>query len=277
MPITLETRQVAGIPVLTLVPDDPGPRPVVFFVPGYTGAKESGLSLGYRLARLGFYFVSFDPLLHGERYAPRLDHAHEPAEGGIYPPETGLDTGVTFFHVIHQCALDIRTLIGHLADDLRADTARCGVTGLSMGGYASYLAFADIPELRAAVPMIGIPAFTQRWLDLLDECAFSNRDWAAALRRVEAQTAAHTVFIREIDPAERLRRAVPRALLMMNCDFDTDQPKLYAVRCYRDLEPHYRACPGQLRMMIYPAAHVVTPDMERDAADWFVQHLLQGG
>ncbi len=275
MAITLETRQVAGIPIFTLVPDDPGPRPVVFFVSGYTGTKESGLSLGYRLARLGFYFVSFDPILHGERYARRLDHAHEPAQGGIYPPETGLDTGVTFFHVIHQCALDIRTLIDHLAADPRADTANCGVTGLSMGGCASYLAFADIPELRAAVPMIGIPTFTERWLDLLDECAFSDDGWAAALRRVEAQTAEHTAFVRSIDPVERLRQTAPRALLMMNCDFDTDQPKLYAVRCYRDLAPHYRACPEQLRLRIYPAAHVVTPDMERDAAEWFARHLLQ--
>jgi hypothetical protein len=32
-----------------------------------------------------------------------------------------------------------------------------------MGGYASFLLFAHLPQVRAAVPMIGLPAFTRRW------------------------------------------------------------------------------------------------------------------
>lgn len=273
MAIVLETMQVKGIPVLMLSPDEARHHPVIFYVPGYGSNKESGLSLGYRLARLGFCFVSFDPWLHGERYEPRLDQAAAAEQGGIYPPETGLDIGVTFYTVIQWCLLDIQTLMAHFADDPRVDVNRCGVTGPSMGGCASFLAFADIPQIQAAVPMIGIPTFTQRWLDILDECAFSNRDWAAALCRVEAQTAEYTAFIREMDPAERLRKAAPRALCMMNCDFDSDQPKHYAINCYRDLRSYYEVWPDHLRLAIYPAGHVVTPEMEQDAVLWFSRHL----
>jgi uncharacterized protein len=273
MVIVLETMRIKGIPVLVLAPEDARHRPLIIYIPGYGATKESGLSLGYRLARQGFLFLSFDPWLHGERYEARLDHADEPALGGVYPPATGLDTGITFYTVIQWCLLDIQTLIAHFTADPRADTTRCGVTGPSMGGCASYLAFADIPQIQAAVPMIGIPTFTQRWLDILDECALSNPEWAAALVPLEAQTAENTAFIREMDPVDRLRKAAPRALLAMNCDFDTDQPKHYAVGCFRDLKPYYEVWPDHLRLAIYPAGHVVTEQMEKDAAAWFSRHL----
>ena len=108
-----------------------------------------------------------------------------------------------------------------------------------MGGYASFLVFANLPQVQAAVPMIGVPSFTRRWLDLLDECAFSNPEWATALDRVTEQTRQRTAFVQEIDPIEKLKDAAPRALLIMNCDFDSDQPKAYAIDCYRELRTRY--------------------------------------
>ena len=67
---------------------------------------------------------------------------------------------------------------------------------------------------------------------------------------------------------------LPRALLMMNCDFDADQPKLYAVSFYRELRAHYAANQAKLQLNIYPAGHTVTPEMERDAVGWFRRQLL---
>lgn len=271
--LSLDTTIVGDIPVLTLAPAGAERAPVVFFVCGYGGNKEAGLPLGHQLAQAGFFFVAFDPLYHGARYDPRLDRAAEPAMGGVYPPETGLDTGVTLYRVIHQCLLDVQALRAHYAGDPRVDVDRCGVTGLSLGGYASFLIFANVPEMRAAVPMIGVPSFTRRWTDVLDECAFSNPDWAAALARVAERTREHTAFVRGIDPLEKLAAAAPRALLIMNCDFDTDQPKLYSLYAYRDLLPRYAAWPENLKLSIYPAGHTVTREMERDAVEWFRRHL----
>lgn len=273
MKILLEKSTVENIPFLTLCPAAAQRRPVVFFISGYGGTKEAGLSLGYRLARRGFMCVSFDAWLHGERYDRRRDHAADPDLGGVYPPETGLDIGVMFFRAIHHCLEDVRTLRAHFADDPRMDIERCGVTGLSMGGYASFLVFANVEPVRAAVPMIGIPCFARRWRDLIDETTYSNPTWASALARVAATTREHTAFIEAIDPYEKLQEAAPRALLIMNCDFDTDQPKLYALDAYRDLLAAYRHCPEQLRLRIYPAGHTVTPQMEQDAVAWFERHL----
>jgi hypothetical protein len=275
VPLQLETGTIQTIPVLTIAPGQAHGCPAVFFIPGFGGSKEDGLRLGYQLAQAGCFFISFDAWLHGERHNPWRDHAADAAFGGVYPPDTGLDRGVLFFRIIQRCVQDVQALIAHFARDPRVDTQRSGVTGLSMGGYASYLIFASLPAMQAAVPMIGIPQFSRRWQDLVDECAFSNPAWAAALREREGQLREHTALIARIDPAGRLKQAAPRALLIMNCDFDADQPKLYAVMLYRELQPHYAAHPNKLRLAIYPAGHAVTPAMEQDAVAWFRQHLLQ--
>jgi pimeloyl-ACP methyl ester carboxylesterase len=248
---------------------------VVFYIPGYTASKEAGLSLAYRLARRGLACVSFDPLYHGERYDPCLEQAADPGLGGVYPPETGLDTGMAFFHVIRQCALDVHTLLARLASDARLDVQRAGVTGMSMGAYASFLAFADIPALCAAVPMMGLPIFLHRWQDLLAESAWSNPAWAAALEQVASHTQRHSEFIQRIDPAERLLEAAPRALLIMNGDFDHDQPKQYVLNWLWAAKAAYAVCPEQLQWRVYPVGHTVTPQMEEDAAEWLARHLAR--
>jgi len=122
---------------------------------------------------------------------------------------------------------------------------------------------------------MGIPHFSQRWHDILDECAFSNPAWATALQQVTAQTAQHTAFIEQIDPYPKLFAAAPRALLMVNGDFDTDQPKLYALNAYRELKEVYAAAADHLKLSIHPSAHTVTPAMEQEVVDWFTPHLRQ--
>jgi fermentation-respiration switch protein FrsA (DUF1100 family) len=277
--LSIVTGSAAGaggtgdIPFLTVSQEDAVRLPVVIFIHGYGGTKESGLSLGYRLAQRGFFFVSFDAFLHGERYDAKLDNAWEPERGGIYPRETGLDIYFCFLEVIAQCLSDVRSLLRHFQGDTRADLGRLGVTGVSMGGYASYLIFSRMPEVQAAVPVVGIPNFTRRWQDLLDETRLSNPAWGEALARVEEQTERRLEFVREIDPYPALLKTAPRALMMINGDFDTDQPKHYALDLMRDLLPAYRDHPESLRLNIYPTGHTFNEEMELEAVGWFEKHL----
>ena len=101
-----------------------------------------------------------------------------------------------------------------------------------------------------------------------------NPAWAAALQQVTAQTAQHTAFIEQIDPYPKLLAAAPRALLMVGGDFDTDQPKLYALNAYRELRGVYAAAPDHLKLSIHPNAHTVTPEIEQEVVAWFTTHLL---
>ncbi len=273
MKVLVETGMADEIPILTVAPTGASARPVVFYICGYGSKKESGLSIAYQLARAGFFVVSFDPWLHGERFDERIFRAAEPEFGGIYPPETGLDIGYLFYQVIHRCLADVQALLAHFAGDPRADVTRCGVAGHSMGAYASFLVFANLPQVKAAVPMMGIPSFDRRWQDILDECAWSNAEWAAAIGALPAETAARSEYIRAIDPQPLLAAAAPRALLIMNGDFDSDQPKSYSIYAYRALREAWAGQPDNLTLAIYPAGHVVTDQMERDLVQWFDWHL----
>ncbi len=276
MQILIETGLAGEIPFLCVARAEASARPVVFYICGYGSNKESGLSIAYQLARAGFFVVSFDPWLHGERFDERIFRAAEPDFGGIYPPETGLDIGYLFYQVIHRCLGDVRALLAHFASDPRADVNRCGVTGHSMGAYASFLLFANLPQVQAAVPMMGIPSFDRRWQDILDECSYSNAEWAAAIAALPEETKERSAFIRTIDPQPLLAQAAPRALLIMNGDFDSDQPKSYSINAYRALRDAWRENPDNLTLAIYPVGHTVAGNMESDLVDWFGRHLGTG-
>jgi hypothetical protein len=272
--IHMQIGQLADIPVLTVIPEADHPCPVVFYVPGFTGERASGLSLAYQLARQGIAYVGIDPLYHGSRHDGRLLEAANPIYGGLYPPDSGIDVYLAFLRVIEQSAKDIQTLITALDSDSRLELNRAGITGFSMGAYATFLAFASIPALKAAVPMMGIPAFSQRWLDLLDECAWSNSAWAEALFQLEKPTLQNTAYVQSIDPAERLRKIAPKPLLMMSGDFDCDQMKTYTLVWYRGAKSAWASHPDCLKWNVYPQGHTVTAVMEKDTVDWFVKYLL---
>jgi uncharacterized protein len=271
--LTIEALRVGEIPALLATPPGARASPLIFFVPGYGATKEVCLNLAYRLTKRNMACASFDPLHHGERYDPHLDRAFEPELGGIFPREAGLDIYLNFLGCIRQASADLGTLLEHFAGDPRVDVSRTGVTGHSQGGYVSFLALADIPALKAAVPMMGLPTFLQRWQDVLDESAWSNPEWQEAIAKMAAGIKERSAWIHEFDPADRLPALPPRPLLIMNGDLDTDQPKLYVLNWLRSLRPAYAADPEILQWNVYPLGHVMTDQMLDDAVDWFERWL----
>ncbi|MDP1136551.1 esterase, partial [Klebsiella pneumoniae] len=61
--------QLAGVPVLHVVKSEKQDArlPLIFFINGFTSAKEHNLHLGYLLAEAGYRAVLPDALFHGER------------------------------------------------------------------------------------------------------------------------------------------------------------------------------------------------------------------
>jgi uncharacterized protein len=271
--LTIETRVIKQIPVFMCLPESSEPCPVVFYIPGFTSQKRDGISLAYQLAQEGIACIGIDPLYHGDRYDVRLVEGADAKYGGIYPRESGLDIFLIFMEVIEQSALDVATLLNVLEDDPRIDVQRAGVTGMSMGAWASFLAFANIQQLKTAVPMMGIPTFTRRWLDLVDECAWSNLGWKQVLAQLTDEIKAHTNFITRYDPATALYESAPRPLLIMNGDFDTDMIKTYTLDWYRDAKRAWDLHPENLQWNVYPVGHTVTSQMEHDTVMWFVKHV----
>lgn len=271
--IFMDTDRVNGIPILTIAPERAERCPLVFFIHGFTGAKEEGAHLGYQLAAAGIVCVCVDAAMHGERPDERLTQLFHPTVPRVYPEESGLDVLFLQAQIIMQTGEDVVRLMDYFAGDTRIDMQRMGVAGVSMGGSVAYYLAATQSRVRAAVPIIGVPDFAGYWDEAVME-ARANETWAPALLAAQETLDAHTAFIYRLDPMERLRTFVPKPLLMLVGDQDTKAYKSRTVHLYRQLLPHYGDHHRRLQLRIYKDTdHRVPRVMITDCCQWFCQYL----
>ncbi len=269
-----ESRRIGTIPALLWRPAGHAssePAPLVFFVHGYGSRKEDGAGFGERLAAAGIAALSFDCWLHGERGDDgSTARRFEP----VYPESCGLDHYVLMHEVAVQAARDIDMLIDALAAEGLGADGRIGVSGFSMGGFATYVTAATNPRVACVVAGGGRPTFARAWDDVTLGTS-TYEEWAEPMARLEAETAARAAYMAEIDPFGALDRFCPRPLLMINGDRDVDQPYLYALELYRRLRPRYAAAgmPANLRLDMPPIAHEFGPEQMDLATAWLARHL----
>lgn len=269
-----ETDTVSDIPLLMVTPDDARRCPLVFILHGFGGSKEDGLELAWRLANRGLAAVAFDAPHHGQRADGTLETFDDPQQCN-YPVESGLDRYVFMHRIVVETARDLATLLDHLASDERIDSARCGVTGISMGAFAAFYTAANEPRITAVAPIIGMPAFAARWEDVVLE-ASTYEQWGTQLEIARPAIERDSEFMRSIDPSSKLLDFFPRPLFMLCGDQDTHQPKFYSLPLYRALLPVYAGQPERLSMKIYDGVgHEVTPAMMADLREWFAHYLPQ--
>jgi dienelactone hydrolase len=273
MKIILETLTIDHIPALTACPDGARRCPVVFLLHGFGSRKEDLLDLAWRLAGRGFFAVAFDAVHHGARADSTLERLDDP-QRCTYPVESGLDRYLLMHQVVVETGCDLAVLLDRLAADERADVARCGVTGVSMGAFSAYYAAANESRIAAAAPVIGMPAFAERWDDVTLEASTYDQ-WRAQMDVARPATGRHAEFMRNIDPSPRLATFYPRPLFMLCGDLDTQQPKSYTLRLYRSLLPVYVDHPDRLKLKIYDGVgHELSPGMMEDVANWFADRLI---
>lgn len=271
--IIIEEYLVEEIPICTLAKEKSAHAPIVFYLHGYTSDKKQGLAFGYELADLGFYFVALDAHMHGDRFDERLRDILDGNGDYVYPYESGLDAGYLMLEIILQSSRDLEVLMAHFGHRSEVDMGRIGLTGYSMGGFATFFIAANNPLIQVAVPIAGNPAFAARWSDEVLESS-ANKNWARAMDKVQAETARRTAFIEEIDPFKKMASFHPKPLMMISGEKDTDSPRKSSLDLYRDLKPLYTDHPERLHLNIHPdVGHQLTPAMIQDACNWFSGYM----
>lgn len=267
--IITEQYNIQDIPLFTVYPEGLEDMPVVIYLHGYFGTRKQGLELGHRLAEQGIYFISFDAMDHGERQSIRaMDGARQ-----VYPPDTGLDTWLHMIEVVQQSCKDINLIVENLQNDPRADTKRLGVTGMSMGGYATYSILAQDDRVKAAVPMIGLPAFLKRFEDVWLEASTYSK-WSDELCKSHEETLKIMRNIADIDPEKRIKNFYPKPLLILAGDLDLDQPKKYTIDLYKELKSVYAQKSDHLKLSVHDGVgHYVSESMMEEACQWFIKYL----
>lgn len=151
MTIGFQARRVGAVPLLLARREDAeGPLPLVLWFHGFGVDKETHRKELAQLAEAGFLAVGVDAAGHGARRLPDL------AERQAAAREQALRTMVA---LVKQTADEVPGVIRALAAEGSADANRVGVAGVSMGGYVVYRAVAVEPSIRAAVSLLGSPAW----------------------------------------------------------------------------------------------------------------------
>lgn len=266
--IRIESTRIDQISCLVISGDSPRPAPLIFFVHGYESDKRQGIPLGVELARRGFIAVSIDTILRGERLDQEFDPITGPIFQKVYSDEVGMDGMITMLKIIRQTELDLRTLIDHFRLDSRVDPQKIGLVGYSMGGWVAFHSSANLPAIKAAVSIAGIPYFTQRWNDLLVETS-TYPEFARELDNVKHETSKRTAFIEKMDPSSILIDQFPNPILMLCGEVDTVAPKKYCLDLYGQIKQQHQPGPDLLKVSIYDGiGHLLDLKMAEETAGW---------
>lgn len=153
--IEIETRQLAGIPVLHAIPA--GKRecslPCIIFYHGFTSSSLVYSYFAVALAQAGFRVVMPDAADHGARFT-------SDAQGRMY----------RFWQILQQNMQEFTTLRAALVAENWLSDERLAVAGASMGGMTALGIMARHPEVKCVASLMGSGYFTRLAQTLFPLC-----------------------------------------------------------------------------------------------------------
>ncbi|MCB1966561.1 MAG: hypothetical protein KDI64_11100 [Candidatus Accumulibacter sp.] len=234
----VERRLLAGVPLLIVHPAGRvTPLPTVLWFHGFGADKELHLPELQRFAGAGLLAIGIDAVGHGQRRLADFEQRF------AQPPE---HASRLFDSLVAQTAAELPQLIDALVDCGLVDCGRIAVAGVSMGGCIVYGASSSDCPLRAAVALMGSPA----WL---------HPDGADF-------------------PVDRF---FPTALLSITAENDEVVPPMAARALHGQLEARYRQDPERLDYRtIAGASHFMSPEDWSHVLDqtgaWLVRFAADG-
>jgi dienelactone hydrolase len=260
---------------LFLPKNSPGRVPAILYCHWHAGQYDIGkeemlqtnatpVPPGPTLARLGFAVLGIDACCFGER-------------NGQGPGGPGEKGGAGEMTASKFCLWAGRTLWGTmLRDDLMAldylcsrpevDSARIGVTGISLGSTRSWWLMALDDRLKAAVCV----ACMTRYEDLI----------------LQEKVKEHGIYyfvpgmLRHFDTEAVIACGAPRPMLFLTGDRDPGSPVSGVRAIEAGVSPVYRlgGADGSFVSVIYPdTAHVYLPDMWARMVAWMQSSLMGTG
>lgn len=246
--VIIEHDHVTGnnVPAVMLYQPQLTQAPLVFFMHGYTGSKMGDIAYGVQLAEEGYFTVLIDARLHGERKPADFD--------AVFAGQDGFKK--TCLDMVYGNVADIRAIMDELEHDPRVDTQRAGITGISMGGFTSFMLSIQDPRIKVVAPMIASPTW-----DVLPSSAELQEDAGFNARLAEADALLH---------AERL---LPKALLVQN----GVQDEVISIRGARELDARIRSIAPDKEDYQYieyeDTGHTVPAEMFGAVVAWLRKYL----
>ncbi|MFS0655950.1 prolyl oligopeptidase family serine peptidase [Bacillus sp. 179-C3.3 HS] len=255
--ITIDEQIVHDIPFLHIVKDENKNKqtPLVFFIHGFTSAREHNLHFAYHLAEKGMRVILPDCAYHGVR-SENLSLE---------------ELASKFWEIVLNEIREIDLLKTYFQEKQLIEADLIGVAGTSMGGITTFGGLAKYDWIKAGVSLMGSPKYTTflkaQILDMRQKGLLDDITDEDVNKQLEA--------LRPYDLTLQKDRLNNRPLLFWHAENDPVVPYRHAKAFYDELvEDEYRQHPHLLRFITdEQAGHKVTRQAMFETVDWFVTHL----
>jgi fermentation-respiration switch protein FrsA (DUF1100 family) len=258
--VIVQNECINSIPLLHVVKQSIKEErlPLVIFNHGFMSVKERNLHYAYMLAQEGFRVILPEAFLHGERGA------------GIKKSEYY----ARFWEIVLKTISDVNTIKEHYEEKGLVHSEQIGVAGTSMGGIAALGSLTQYKWIKAAVSLMGMPAYEKfsRWqLEQL-------KSLGVQLPFTDAEIDQQLIILRQYDLSIQPGKLENRPLLFWHGKKDPQVPYDFAFQFYKKIEPAYKSEPDRLGFITdEKAGHNVSLDGVNAAVQWFKNYLLDEG
>ncbi|MET3507740.1 alpha/beta fold hydrolase [Halalkalibacter oceani] len=253
--VIIRNRNIAHIPVLDVVKaelEDQG-APAVFFLHGYTSAKEHNLHVAYLLAEKGFRVLLPDALHHGER------------EGRLF----GRERDLAFWEIVLTSIKELEQMKDALVAEGSVDANRLGVIGTSMGAITMYGALAAYPWIQTAVSFMGT-AYYETYAKA--QIAMLEQDGELLDTELKQRVLSQ---IRPFDLSQQLDKLAGRPLFIWHGTEDQVIPFPFSEKLHETIAASYQDKPDHLHFSAEAnTPHKVTRTAVLKSVSWCEEHLL---
>lgn len=237
-----------GIPITTYYYNDGTKKPLIFFFHGFAGERKAGIGTrGEELARLGFYVVSLDAHLHGQR------------QPQFFNDLSYGDKQKEIVNIQIQTALDAKNLYKkYFSNHQYIKAGEVYSFGVSMGaGTAIYLS-SIMNEVNTVVSLLGSPSFVEFYRYKQEQYGWTvNNEYFKNLNSYK-----------EHDPLLNIDRYTNKNIYFAGGSKDTTVPAKFASEFkdkVKDLD--------NITFKMYDTAHSSTLEMHNDAYAFLTKYM----
>jgi fermentation-respiration switch protein FrsA (DUF1100 family) len=254
--VIIENKQIENIPLLHLVQQGSyqDKLPFIMFIHGFTSGKENNLHYAYLLAEKGFRVLLPEALYHGER-------AQGLSEKELF---------THFWEIVLKTIKEVNILKEYYVQKALADEERIGMAGTSMGGIVTLGALTQYNWIKAAVSLMGSPAYEQLSIWQLKQLESQGVE----LPFTQAQIDEQLVILRNYDLSLQPDKLDSRPLLFWHGKKDPIVPFSLTYNFYQEMKHRYRDQPEKIKFIADEHAdHKVSREGLKATVDWFEKYL----
>lgn len=242
--------QVGEMPILVIAPPETKGRPLVIWLTGFSGQKESVENQLREMAKRGFVALSFDPYQHGERRIEPNEELVKRVRGNIRR---------YFWPILAQTAEETPRVIDWAIKNLGV-RREVGMGGISMGGDISVAA----ASVDRRIIVVSACVATPDWLRPGSFEPPGEPDAAAQAHYDRRNPLTHLKLYQKHRPAIAFQSGV----------VDKQVPPDGGARFVAALKPLYGAKADRLVVNLEPEIpHRFTPLMQENSIQWFAKYL----